>query len=482
MPESATADDAERLFQEAVGQLKANRLAEVDDLLGRLAPRLGDSARLHRLRGLVALKRRDHAGARKELEAAARLAPDVAEHQFDLGELHRLAGSGEAAVRCYRLALAREPAAPAIRLALAGQLVATGQRREALQELKQAVDAAGSDANGLLAAAELYRQLGKTSNAIRAFERARQARPADAAIAARLRDLLTGQVRPWHFRMMNDAARNRAYDEAIRRAVGPNTHVLEIGTGSGLLSMMAARAGAARVTTCERVEVIAETATEIVKKNRMAERIEVVAKRSTKLVVGEDLPEPADLLISEVLSDQLLGEGVLKSTADARRRLLKPGARLIPREVGAVIRLVGGKFLLESCAVAKVDGFDLTPFNKFAPSAITLSMESGAIEDYSDDLEVFRFDLARDDHKPEERWLRLVARRSGFCAGVLQWLRLRLDDIAIFENRPTEQVAPSAWRQVFYPFTGPLHVREGDTISLWARHNLTSLSFTLDQP
>ena len=43
-----------------------------------------------------------------------------------------------------------------------------------------------------------------------------------------------------------------AYDAALRRAIRPGCRVLEIGTGSGLLAMMAARAGAAQVVTCER--------------------------------------------------------------------------------------------------------------------------------------------------------------------------------------------------------------------------------------
>jgi type II protein arginine methyltransferase len=50
---------------------------------------------------------------------------------------------------------------------------------------------------------------------------------------------LTNAVPTWHFSMMNDAPRNAAYDEAIRRVV-PGRSVLDIGTGAGLLAMMAA--------------------------------------------------------------------------------------------------------------------------------------------------------------------------------------------------------------------------------------------------
>ena len=51
-------------------------------------------------------------------------------------------------------------------------------------------------------------------------------------------------------------------------------------------------------------------------------------------------------------------------------------------------------------------------------------MEAGRIEGYSDDIEVFRFDLMADNHRPEERQLQITARRTGAAIGLLQWLRL----------------------------------------------------------
>lgn len=477
--ERMSTDDINRQLRLAAELSQNNRLIEAAAEMEQLAPHCRHRPDFFRLRGHIAMRSRDPSAALAALQTAAGLAPKAALHQFDLAEHFRASGQPAEAIRHYRSALALDPKAAPVRIALAGVLASTGQARAALAELDQAVAEGGDNLPMLIAAALAYRDLRQPDAAIRGLQRALDLRPGDLNIQALLRDMLTGQVRPWHFRMMHDEARNRAYDAAIRRAVGPQTHVLEIGTGSGLMAMMAARAGARTVTTCEQVEAIAETAAEIVRRNGYDARVKVVPKRSTQIVVGTDMPERADLLISEVLSDRLLGEMVLSSTAHARQHLLKPGAPIIPREIAAVVRLVGGTMLSDSASVGTIDGFDLSPFNRFAPSSISLSMESGLIDSYSDDVEVFRFDLRTAGHRPAERHLEITAVRDGEILGVLQWLRLQLDDVTVFENRPPDQVAPSAWRQVLYPFTAPVAVRAGEVVKLWGKHDLMNLAFAV---
>ena len=111
--------------------------------------------------------------------------------------------------------------------------------------------------------------------------------------------------------MLADTARNDAFERAIAKAARGRRLVLDIGTGSGLLAMMAARAGARRVVACEAIRPLAQVATRIVAQNGFADRITVIAKRSTELAVGQNLSEPADLLISEVQRiEATLGRGL----------------------------------------------------------------------------------------------------------------------------------------------------------------------------
>ncbi len=376
-----------------------------------------------------------------------------------------------------REALAREPNNPALRLQLAELLRQGRQRGAAVAELDRLCAEDAVAAETLTAAAVLYRRMNALNRAIRVLRRAVDLKPGDFDAETWLRKYHTESARPWHFPMMNDIARARAYDAAIRRAVGPATHVLEIGTGSGLLSMMAARAGAGRVTTCEMVEVIAETAVEIVRRNGYADRITVIPKASTELVVGVDMPDRADLLISEILGDTLLSEDVLHSTGHARANLLKPGAQMIPCAVSAMTRLVGGEALAQLVSVGMVEGFDLSPFNRFAPMSLPFRMDRSDFSDMSEDLEAFRFDLTRDPPQPEERLLRFRVIQSGTCVGVLQWNRLYLDQETVMENRPTGSFEPSAWRQVLFPLPSPVKLVAGEELSLRVKHNVISLAF-----
>ena len=106
---------------------------------------------------------------------------------------------------------------------------------------------------------------------------------------------------PYHFNLVCDSLRNETYARALNRFVRPGMLVLEIGAGTGLLAMLAAKAGAAQVITCEKEPLVAERAQTIIARNGLADRVTVVPKELTDLTVGTDLPRRADLLVAEII-------------------------------------------------------------------------------------------------------------------------------------------------------------------------------------
>ena len=107
------------------------------------------------------------------------------------------------------------------------------------------------------------------------------------------------RVPEWLFTMAYDEKRNQAYQDALELFIKPGITVLEIGTGCGLFAMMAARAGAGHIYTCEQDPLRADIARNIIRQNGYADRITIIPKKSSEVHVGADLPEKADILLNE---------------------------------------------------------------------------------------------------------------------------------------------------------------------------------------
>ena len=129
-----------------------------------------------------------------------------------------------------------------------------------------------------------------------------------------------------HLRMLHDRARTTTFQRALYAQVRPEDVVVDIGTGTGILAATAALAGARQVYAVERTGNLPRLAQQFFADNGLADRIQVIEGDSTRV----SLPEKADVLVTETIGNDPLGEGILATVADAHRRLLKPNARLIP--------------------------------------------------------------------------------------------------------------------------------------------------------
>jgi len=139
-----------------------------------------------------------------------------------------------------------------------------------------------------------------------------------------------------HARMLHDSDRVEAYLEAIAQVVRPGDVVVDLGTGTGILAVAAARAGARRVYAIEE-SAIADVAEEVFVRNGVADRVTLVRGHSTRV----QLPERANVLVTETLGNDPLGEAMLVYIDDARRRLLAPGARILPSQLRLAVHALG---------------------------------------------------------------------------------------------------------------------------------------------
>jgi protein arginine N-methyltransferase 7 len=173
----------------------------------------------------------------------------------------------------------------------------------------------------------------------------------------------------WHYAMMNDHPRNVFYRDALRHIITPESVVLEIGAGSGLLSIIAASLGAKTVVAIEANRHLAAVAREIIRRNGHEGRIHIINKMSTE-VAPEEIAHygTPTVLLSEILGTLLLGESALHYVMDARQRLVAPSAAVVPRRGAQFASLIESDDIASITSVRSWEGIDLGWFNTLQAS------------------------------------------------------------------------------------------------------------------
>lgn len=299
-------------------------------------------------------------------------------------------------------------------------------------------------------------------------------------------------VPQWHWVMLGDAHRNALYEAALCRALQmrepQNRTVLDIGGGSGLLSMMAARAGAERVVCVESTPHMAQLARDIVAANGHAAAVSVIDVHSSAVQVGAQLARPADVLVTEIFDYQLLGESCLATLADCHARgLVAPNASVIPRGAVVYAQLIEvdhfGAVPLRFPDGAK-HAFDASAFATFYANCAELSWNGIRLEHernvklLSEVFVPFTFDFtaagAAKLTEPRDTVMRVPIRRSGTFNAVVFFFHLQMDSEARLSTSPG---ASRAWCQGVQHMSVPLSVTAGSTFDIACLHDANRFVF-----
>jgi len=140
----------------------------------------------------------------------------------------------------------------------------------------------------------------------------------------RLRDLIT-----YHATLLADAKRNRAFHRALRARVKPGSSVLDLGSGTGIWAVVAARLGARRVVAVEREPLLVPVIERLARENGVGDRVEVLRADAHRLPLAREF----DVVVSETVGNEGFEEGIVPLLYDARCRFLKRGGALIPEAV-----------------------------------------------------------------------------------------------------------------------------------------------------
>ncbi len=267
-----------------------------------------------------------------------------------------------------------------------------------------------------------------------------------------------------HRQYLRDGPRIDAYTRAIREIVRPGDVVVDLASGTGILGLLACRAGAARVYAVE-LTPLAHLARELAAANGLSDRITVIRGAAAHV----STPERADVVVSDQIGWFGVEAGLRALFADARARFLKPGGRLIPAAVDLILAPVEVPILFQRVAFwsGSPAGFDFGPARRIAentgyPARLGADcLLTPPHRGCTIDLASTRLDLLRLE-------ARLVCSREGVMHGIGGWFDAQLAPSVRMTNSP---LAPDRIKrsQVYFPIPEGVPVRAGDAVALAMR-------------
>jgi type II protein arginine methyltransferase len=263
----------------------------------------------------------------------------------------------------------------------------------------------------------------------------------------------------WHFAMVNDSARNDAIEASIAALDLAGKTVVEIGSGTGLIALLFAKYGAARVVTCEMNANLASVASRIIAQTPYAERISIINESSTVAIARKLLPKAPDVIFTETLDCGVVGEGFMAIVRDIEE-MAGPETLILPRHIVQSAVLIESETLAGLNRAGFACGFDLRLLNDFSTGNYFPVHTELHLHRFLSETTKIRAYRYRDC--PEAMGVNMRAAKSGTVHGVLSWFAADFGN-AVVSNAPG---SGSHWHQAFHPLQEEVRVKEGDPLSL----------------
>lgn len=265
-----------------------------------------------------------------------------------------------------------------------------------------------------------------------------------------------------HWALLNDPIRTLAYQEAIRRTVRPGDVVADLGTGSGILALFAAQAGAEQVFAIDYRSIV-RLAERVASVNEMAERITFFNTHSSAV----ELPDSCAVIVSDC--PEVLGPSpMVRAVIEARPRWLKPGGRVIPARLCTYLVPVDAPEAYSAVGLQGTDdyGVNLAPLKEALLNlvfAVALEPEQALAEPQV----VHELDLTSATSANVESEACFRISRAGTVHGLGGWFEADLAPGVVLRTAP--DTPQTVWCQAFLPLLEPHPVKPGDSLQVHLR-------------
>ncbi|KAH3686399.1 hypothetical protein WICPIJ_002578 [Wickerhamomyces pijperi] len=273
-----------------------------------------------------------------------------------------------------------------------------------------------------------------------------------------------------HEEMLKDQVRTLSYRQAIlkNKDLFKDKIVLDVGCGTGILSMFAAQAGAKHVIGVDMSNII-EMAQKIVDLNGFSDKITLVRGKLEDVT----LPYPkVDIIVSEWMGYFLLYESMLDSVLWARDHYLVEGGLLFPdRATMHIAAIEDGEYKDDKIHYwENVYGFDYSPFIELSMREPLVDIvENSAVVTSSAKLIDIDINTVKVEDLAFFKEFELKAQRDDLVHGLVSWFDIWFPS-SEKKNEIYFSTGPQAnythWKQTVFYLEDVLDVKKGETIKL----------------
>ena len=264
-----------------------------------------------------------------------------------------------------------------------------------------------------------------------------------------------------HRLYLSDPTRTSLFRRAINAVVKPGDVVLDLACGTGVLGMLAMKAGAARLYQVDVTGMI-QIARDVARANGCGQTATGIRDLSNRA----QLPEMVDVVVADQMGHFGIGAGMPEIFNDARQRFLKPGGRTIPRRIELFVTPVNfpEMWSVVSFWDKKPAGLNMAPahvtaFNTGYPA------ENSPRRMLGKPARMFAFDLTEltPEHHHAEAEIEVSA--AGVMHGLSGWFVAELAPGINMTNSPFSKGRITR-RAAFLPIEQPVVLRKGDRVKV----------------
>lgn len=263
-----------------------------------------------------------------------------------------------------------------------------------------------------------------------------------------------------------DARRAELYDRAIKRVLSKGDKVADLGCGFGVFGLMCLKAGASRVWGIDSTDAI-DIARETAERAGFGEAYDCIGA----VTFRAELPELVDLLICDHVGYFGIDYGIISLMADAKKRFLKPGGKMIPQRIDlflAGIRSENCRKLLGVWETSEIPG-DYAWLRSYAVNTKHV-VDFVPTDIATEPVQVGSVTLGEDAPDVISVKAGLVIEEDGVLDGIGGWFGCELGGGVRMTNSPLAREAMSR-HQIFLAFEAPLSVKAGDTVEVTVKFN-----------